>query len=275
MSDQRQLTDRAALEMHRRRAWRSDNPSLFLHEAALAEIQLRLNEINRSFDNGLIVTGFPEYWSEMFPRFDIVPDRSILNIEAGQRDLVLHCMALHWANDPIGQLVQCRMALKADGLLLAVCLGGATLNELRHCLLTAETEVCCGASPRIAPMASLQEYGMLLQRAGLALSVTDKVTINSTYESCHALMRDLRAMGETNALAERSKRISPRSLFAKAEQFYTENHSTQNNRLHATFELIFLTGWAPAQNQQKPLRPGSAQTSLASELSSVEHRLTK
>ena len=222
-----------------------------------------------------IVTGFPGFWAEGFPAARTVPDSDTLDLERGSCDLVLHAMALHWANDPVGQLVQCRLALEPDGLLLAVCFCGDTLTELRDSLLQAESFVCGGISPRIAPMGSLGDYGGLLQRAGLALPVADRISVPASYASGRSLLRDLRAMGETNALADRSRGFARRALFEEMERVYSQRHADETGRMKATFELAFLTGWSPSPGQQQPLKPGSAEARLADALSSVEHRLER
>jgi len=166
----------------------------------------------------------------------------------------------------VGQIVQCRRALQADGLFLAVAFGGETLSELRVALAEAEVAEMGGLSPRVAPMAEVRQWGALLQRAGLALPVADSLPSDVRYDDLFALMRDLRQMGETNALLERHRRPVRRSLFNRAAALYATRFGDEAGRLRATFELIFLTGWAPHESQQKPLRPGSARSRLADAL---------
>ncbi len=175
-------------------------------------------------------------------------------------------MALQWADDPVGQLVQARRALRPDGLFLAVFPGGQTLSELRAALAEAETALRGGLSPRVAPMGELRDLGGLLQRSGFALPVADTAPLTVTYRSALHLMRDLRAMGETNALAARDRRFAPRALFARAAEIYHAHFAADADRVRATFELVFLTGWAPDESQQKPMRPGSAKARLADAL---------
>ena len=275
MAAVRVLTDTSALDLHRRRALLAREPALFLHETALTEVRQRLADINRSFQRMAIVTGFPGFWAEGFPDARIVADSDPLELVRGSCDMVLHAMALHWANDPVGQLVQCRLALEPDGLLLAVCFCGETLAELRDSLLQAESRVCGGISPRIAPMGSLGDYGGLLQRAGLALPVADRIAVAARYASSCALLRDLRAMGESNALADRRKGFARRALFEETERVYSRRHADEAGRMKATFELAFLTGWSPGPGQPQPLKPGSAEARLADALSSVEQRLAR
>jgi hypothetical protein len=184
-------------------------------------------------------------------------------------------MGLHWANDPLGQLVQCRHALRPDGLFIAVLLGGRTLHELRSSLAEAETLVTGGLSPRVLPMGEIRDLGALMQRAGFALPVADSFNQTVHYSSFATLCADLRAMGETNALAARLRRFTGRTVLAAAEAIYRANFATPDDRLKATFDLVFLTGWAPHESQQQPLRPGSAKARLAEALGVPEEPLPK
>jgi SAM-dependent methyltransferase len=207
------------------------------------------------------------------PEARIVADDERLDLEPGAHDLVIHALCLHWANDPVGQLVQCRRALRPDGLFLGVLFGGQTLAELRACLAEAEVSVTGGLSPRVLPMAELRDLGGLLQRAGFALPVADSATRTVTYADAGRLMADLRAMGEANALAQRVRRPTQRQIFAQAATHYAAGFSALEGRIRATFEMIFLTGWAPDDSQPKPLRPGSAARRLADALGSTEQAL--
>ncbi len=262
------LTDRLTLDRRRRRA--TDEGALFLHALAADEIEERLAEVNRRFTDIAVVTGHPAFWQARFPGARVVPDDDILDLRPEAQDLVLHAMALHWANDPTGQLVQARRALRPDGLMICVCFGGQTLAELRAVLAEAEAAVTGGLSPRVLPMGEIRDLGALLQRAGFALPVADNVTQDVTYGTPCDLIRDLRAMGETNALDARHRRTPPRRLFAEAMRLYSSAYGTGQGRVRATFDLVFLTGWAPAETQQKPLRPGSATARLADALGARE-----
>lgn len=262
------LTDTNALTRNRVRALSA--PALFLHEDLRDEIKERLTEVNKAFTSVAIVTGFPDFWQIAFPNADIVPDGEILALDSGRYDLVIHAMSLHWANDPVGQLIQCKRALQPDGLFLAALLGGQTLHELRACLAEAETEVTGGLSPRVLPMAEIRDLGGLLQRAGFALPVADGFTRKVHYRDIGHLMHDLRAMGETNALAARLRKPTRRAVFTRAAERYSQSYSVDQGRVSATFEMIFLTGWAPHDSQQKPLRPGSATQRLADALNAPE-----
>ncbi|WP_099824953.1 methyltransferase domain-containing protein [Oceaniglobus indicus] len=265
------LTDRSALALHRTRA--DIAGARFLHDEAIAEVQERLTEINRTFTDPAIVTGHPDIWRNVCPGARIVPDHETLELDPGAHDLVIHAMAMHWADDPIGQLVQARRALRPDGLFLGVFPAGQTLHELRAALAQAESQLTGGLSPRIAPTGEIRDLGGLLQRAGFALPVADTIALRATYDSALALMHDLRTMGETNALAARRRVFAPRQLFALANAIYADSFATEDGRIAATFDLVFLTGWAPADNQQKPLRPGSAKARLADALGVPEGRM--
>jgi len=266
------LTDRQALLRHRTRC--KSDPADFLHLEAIAEIKDRLAMVNRTFTDVAIVTGFPDIWASAFPDAKIVADDDVLDLTPEAHDLVIHAMSLHWSSDPVGQLIQCRRALRPDGLFLSVAFGGGTLTELRDALSKAEAQVMGGLSPRVAPMAEIRDMGSLLQRASLALPVADSLPLNVEYRDVIHLMHDLRAMGEANALTQRHRKPVPRTLFAAAQMFYAQDHPGADGRLKATFELLFLLGWAPAENQPKPLRPGSATHSLAAALGTKENPLS-
>ncbi len=263
------LTDRKALDLHRIRAL-SAEPVDFLHRIALDEIQDRLAEINKPFSAPAIVTGFPDFWREALPNAKIVADMPTLDLTPEGHDLVIHALALHWADDPVGQLIQSARALRPDGLLLVVCLGGETLSELRDSLTRAEVEVTSGLSPRVLPMGEIRDLGALLGRAGLALPVADQLHQRVSYRGLFHLAADLRAMGETNALAGRLRHPTRRDIMMRAAEIYAKDHADPADpaRVLATFDLVFLTGWAPADNQQQPLRPGSAKFSLSEALAS-------
>ena len=264
------LFDRVTLA-HRR--VRTQDEALFLHHTAINEVQDRLAMVNKTFEAPAVVTPFPHIWEGVFPDARLIRDDEVLDLHPGTHDLVVHAMALHWSNDPLGQLIQCHRALVPDGLVLAISLGGTTLNELRAALGQAEIKVAGGLSPRVAPMGDLRDMGALLQRAGLALPVADKATLTAEYRDLRHLMHDLRAMGETSVLANRVKHPTRRALFNRAQEFYAAHFQTTAGRIPATFELICLTGWSPDVNQPKPLRPGSAQMRLADALGTDEGKL--
>ncbi len=267
MENAPKLTDRTALQRNRARALPD---AMFLHDVVADEIKERLKEVNRTFTDVAIVTGQPVFWQAQFPDATVVADDETLDLAQGSFDLVLHVMALHWANDPVGQLVQCRHALRPDGLMLAACLGGQTLHELRAALAEAEAVVAGGLSPRIAPMGEIRDLGALLQRAGFALPVADGTPLTVSYANAFHVMHDLRKMGENNALVHRPKSFTMRNILTEAATLYAEHFTNDDGRVDATFEIITLTGWAPDENQPKPLRRGSATTRLADALGTTE-----
>lgn len=251
----------------KRRARRRDTAS-FLHAEAIDMLKERLQEVNRTFRSKIIVNPGVDLWAENFPDGAIVEDNEILDV-AGEFDLALHGLSLHAHNDPVGQLVQLRHALKPDGMLIAVMFGGQTLHELRSSLAEAEIAVRGGLSPRVAPMGEIRDLGGLIGRAGFALPVADSISLTVTYETPLHLMRELRDMGETNVMVAQDRGMLRRDVLAHACEIYTQAFS-DGDRVRATFELVFLTGWAPGDGQQKPLRPGSASARLADALKTVE-----
>jgi len=265
------LTDPRALALYRARAAARPD-ALYLHRLAADEVIERLGAVNRTFTRPAIVTPFAAAWQGRLPEARIVADAEVLDLTPGAHDLVIHALALHWAEDPVGQVVQCRRALSPDGLFLGITFGGRTLGALRAALGTAEAEVTGGLSPRVLPMADIRDLGAVLQRAGLALPVADAFVQEVRHADALALMRDLRAMGEGNALAGRHRRIPPRALFARTAALYTEAQGDGAGVI-TPFEFVVLTGWAPHESQQKPLRPGSAAARLADALGSTEHGL--
>ena len=179
-------------------------------------------------------------------------------------DLAVSALAFQFINDLPGVLTQIRRALKPDGLLLAAMIGGDTLTELRQSFAAAEAECEGGVSPRVAPFADLRDVGALLQRAGFALPVTDVDRIVVRYDSAFALMQDLRRMGATNILVERRRTPTRRATLLRMAQIYAERFADPDGRIRATFDVIWLSGWAPHASQQQPLKPGSAKASLES-----------
>ncbi|RUP08517.1 methyltransferase domain-containing protein [Hyphomicrobium sp.] len=192
----------------------------------------------------------------------VVADDEALPFAAASLDLVVSGLSLHLVNDLPGALIQIGRALKPDGLFLGALLGGETLKELREAWIRAEDEVLGGASPRVAPFADVRELGGLLQRAGFALPVADNDVIEVTYASPLSLMREIKAMAASNPLSERRRTPVTRGLLLRAAEIYQERFGRPDGRVSATFEIVTLTGWAPDESQQKPLRPGSAQVSL-------------
>jgi SAM-dependent methyltransferase len=203
----------------------------------------------------------------------MVADEEALPFSEKSFDLVVSALALQFVNDLPGALIQIRRSLAPDGLFMGCLIGGQSLQELRLAFAEAEEAVMGGVSPRIAPFADLRDMGGLLQRAGFALPVTDSDTIIVRYASMFGLLRDLRAMGATNALVARDLRPLRRAVLMKAAEIYQSRFADPDGRLRATFEFVWLSGWAPHENQQKPLAPGSAKMRLADALKVQEKKL--
>jgi SAM-dependent methyltransferase len=286
------LFDRRLLEARRRRA-RRIGPATFLMDRAADDFADRLAPVLRRFDraadlgtptgavraalagNGAIATMIA-----LDPACDgdaagegslrVVADVEALPFAAGALDLVVSAFALETVNDLPGVLIQIRRALKPDGLFLAAMLGGDTLAELRESFAVAEAELTGGVSPRVAPFPDLRDMGALLQRAGFALPVADVDRVVVRYPSPLALMADLRRMGATNPLVERRRVPLRRASLARMMEVYADRFADPDGRIRASFDIIWLSGWAPHESQQQPLRPGSAQARLADALGTRE-----
>jgi SAM-dependent methyltransferase len=267
------IFDRALLGLRLRRAL-AQGPATFLLDRVSADLAERLAVVLRQFDRGADI-GTP---TDMLRRalatsgkvnaittVEIAGNES-LSLPAASLDLAVSALALQFVNDLPGVLAQIRRALKPDGLFLAALAGGDTLTELRQAFAAAESEREGGVSPRVAPFADLRDAGGLLQRAGFALPVTDSERITVRYDNAYALMADLRAMGAANPLVERRRTPLRRATLIRMVEIYSELFSDPNGRVRATFEVIWLSGWAPHHSQQKPLKPGSARTRLADAL---------
>ena len=207
-------------------------------------------------DQGLVGTTWPGF----------VASQEALPLKAQSVHLILAPLVLHWINDLPGALYQIRNSLKPDGLFLGALLGNESLKELRTALLQADSELSGGATPRVAPFPELKDMGGLLQRAGFALPVADQDQITVRYDSMFALMQDLRKMGATNSLVARQKQATPRGLFLRAAEIYQNDFADDDGRIRTTFQILSLSGWAPHDSQQKPLKPGSATTPLSAAL---------
>lgn len=199
----------------------------------------------------------------------------VLDLAAGSFDAILSVLELHWSNDPVGELIQMRRALRPDGLLVAALFGGQALNELRAVLAEAEIAETGGLSPRVAPTAEIRDLGALLQRAGYAMPVADVEPLSVTYAGLVPLLQDLRRMGETSILRDRPRTFLRRGVLARADAMYREAFPADGGRIRATFDVTYLTGWAPGPDQPQPKRPGSANTRLADALKTVEKPLPR
>jgi SAM-dependent methyltransferase len=261
------LFDRALLRARLDRA-RKQGSATFLLDRVAEDMEERLAAVKRDFaDVADIWTpedGLRKPLADRFKSFTHVDleDSEVLPLQPGQLDLVISALALQFVSDLPGVLAQIRRALRPDGLLLAAMLGGDTLTELRQCFAAAEAELDGGVSPRVAPFADLRDIGALLQRAGLALPVTDVDRVVVRYDSAFTLMADLRRMGASNILIERRRTPTRRATMLRMAQIYGERFADVDGRIRATFDVIWLSGWAPDESQPKPLRPGSATASL-------------
>jgi len=218
----------------------------------------------------VIGAGVPSKANEGAALLELVADDEALPFGDASLDLVVSALALQFVNDLPGALVQIRRALKPDGLFLAALCGGDTLTELRQSFAAAESDIEGGISPRVAPFVDLRDLGALLQRAGFALPVTDVDRVVVRYDSAFALMHDLRRMGATNALLARRRTPLRRATLLRMAEIYSQRFADADGRIRATFEIVWLSGWAPHPGQQQPLRPGSAQTRLADALGTRE-----
>ncbi len=291
MTENPVIFDRALLRARRRRAAAS-GPVTFLLDRAADDLADRLAAVLRRFDLALDLGTPGEAVRAALSRLGsvgtilksdtiapgdaaradkfLLADEEALPFGEASLDLVVSALALQFVNDLPGTLVQIRRALKPDGLFLAALIGGETLTELRQSFAAAESEVEGGVSPRVAPFADLRELGALLQRAGFALPVTDVDRLTVRYDSVFGLMRDLRRMGATSALDARRRAPLKRATLLRMAEVYAERFSDGDGRVRATFEIVWLSGWAPHPRQQQPLKPGSAQTRLADVLRTNE-----
>ena len=263
------LFDRALLQARQRRAL-IQGPATFLLDRVAEDMEERLAAVKRDFaDVADIWTPGDALRKPLGDRFKSFTHidlqnaaQEVLPFRPEQLDLAISALAFQFVNDLPGVLAQIRRALKPDGLLLAAMIGGDTLNELRQCFAAAEAELEGGVSPRVAPFADLRDVGSLLQRAGLALPVTDVDRVVVRYASAFALMADLRRMGASNVLLERRRLPTRRATMLRMAQIYAKRFADADGRIRATFDVIWLSGWAPHESQPKPLRRGSATASL-------------
>jgi SAM-dependent methyltransferase len=288
------IFDRALLRRRRARALNRPRFPDFLYRAAAREIAERLDLTLRNFELGVALGAAAAPLKRIMAEsgkfgrvisadrvmgdagaVEVVMDEEALPFAPASLDAVISGLGLEFVNDLPGALVQIRRALKPDGLFMAVLFGGDTLSELRQAWFAAETEIEGGVSPRVAPFGDVRELGGLLQRAGFALPVADVDRLTARYPSALAVMTELKAMGLANALAARRRRLVTRTLLARAAGVYEESFSDPDGRVRATFDLVTLTAWAPAETQPKPLKPGSAKTRLAEALGTTEHKLKR
>ena len=283
-----QIFDRRLLAHHRQRALLGDVVPDFLLVRVAEDFVDRLSVIKRSFPRVLVlgsgsgslgralggVAGIEQVVNmdpavaslRLHSACGVVADEEALPFADESFDLVVSGLSLQYVNDLPGTLTQIRRVLKPDGLFLGAMAGGETLTELRQAALQAESDVCGGASPRVAPFGDVRDLGGLLQRAGFALPVADADPITVTYATPLDLIRELKAMGASNVLTERRRVPMTRGLLLHIADVYQQRFSNSDGRIRATFEILTMTGWAPHESQQKPLRPGSAAARLADAL---------
>jgi len=296
MTDTMNVFDRAVVRRRRNRAAADFTSADFLVREAASRLADRVLDVTRSFPVALDLgchTGALAHLLEGNPKIgcltqaDLSPamaraaytaterptfvcDEEHLPVAPASLDLVLSNLSLHWVNDLPGALSQIRHALKPDGLFLATLFGTETLRELRTALMEAEAETSGGVTPRVSPFVEVRDAGNLMTRAGFTLPVADADAITVTYSDMFKLMADLRGMAETNAVHERRKTFSRRSMFLRAAEIYASRFAAPNGRITATFQIVTVTAWAPHASQQQPLRRGSAQTRLADALGTKE-----
>ena len=289
MSQNPAIFDRRLLRARQSRA-RALGPATFLLDRVAEEMGERLSVVLRQFDRAVdlgtpndalrrVLAAGGKITTLVAASLSVTADGSSLAVAADEEalpfadaslDLVVSALALQFVNDLPGTLIQIKRALKADGLLLAAMIGGDSLSELREAFAEAESEIEGGISPRVSSFADIRDLGALLQRAGFALPVIDSDRVTVRYDNPLALMHDLRAMGATNILTERRRTPLKRATLQKMLEIYARRFADADGRLRATFEIVWLTGWAPHENQQKPLKPGSASRRLADALGARE-----
>jgi SAM-dependent methyltransferase len=289
MAENPMIFDSALLRLRRRRA-AALGPATFLLDRVADDLAERLTTVLRRFALAVDLGTPGEAVRNALMRLesvgsivaaDVMPDatRGEIFVAADEAalpfgdatlDLVVSALALQFVNDLPGVLVQIRRALKPDGLFLAALIGGETLTELRQSFAEAESDIEGGVSPHVAPFADLRDLGALLQRAGFALPVTDVDRVTVRYDSVFGLMHDLRRMGATNVLLARRRTPLKRATLRRMAEIYARRFADDDGRLRATFEIVWLSGWAPHPDQQQPLKPGSAKARLADALGTRE-----
>jgi SAM-dependent methyltransferase len=276
------IFDRWAYRARRMRAARAESDRILIKDTA-QQIALRISAINRRFMRGLDLSSRAQAFVALEPLADswertgnppdapsVIADDEWLPFADESFDLVTSLLSLHAVNDLPGTLVQIRRLLKPDGLFIAAMFGGETLKELRIAFTAAEETTLGGVSPRVAPFADVRDVGGLLQRAGFALPVADVERTVVRYRELPRLFADLRALGETNVLADRRQEALSKRTLAAVVREYQVRFGDSEGRFPATFEIVFMTGWAPHESQQKPLRPGSAKARLSDALGTIE-----
>jgi len=286
-----EIFNREHVRLHRGRAAAHFHDHAFLMEEVADRLRERVEEIKRRFScvldlgchtgqmgsllktDTLISADISHSMVAQASGLRVVAEEENLPFAPMSFDLVVSNLSLHWVNDLPGAMIQIHNSLKPDGLFLASMLGGDTLYELRDALMLAEIELLGGVSPRVSPFADVKDLGSLLQRANFALPVADSDTITVTYSDPWSLLKDLRGMGEGNAIMQRIQSFTSRRVLMRAMEIYGEKYRQADGKIPATFQVLYMTGWRPHESQQKPLKPGSATTRLADVLKTKEHKL--
>lgn len=254
------------------------------HDFLLKEITQRLldnlEDIKREFHKVLNIGGHQKLMDDYFPSrflihqdlsfnritslksYAIQADEEFLPLKRGSLDLVLCALNLHWVNDLPGALVQILQSLKPDGLFIGAALGGETLFELRSSMMKADIDHLGGIRPHTSPLMDVRDAGGLMQRAGFALPVVSTERITVTYSDAFTLMKELKGMGENNALVKGYKGLTTATHMMKVAKIYSDDFANEEGRIPVTFDILYFQGWSPHESQQKPLKPGSAKMSL-------------
>lgn len=292
-SAMKQVIDHEVLLKRRIRAEKAGKKGAdFLLKYVNQELDERLSVIERKFSSAIQLHGYSDDLAKRIQKrgqadnFQFIdwhkqdPDGAtiVASLERlpklpSKADLIVSPLSLHLTNDTPGMFMQINNALSPDGLFSGAVLGTGTLQELRESLLVAEAEIYGGASARVSPFADIRDFGGLLQRAGFTLPVIDSENLTVRYDDLFALMKDLRAMGMTNSLIERSTKPVSKTFFERANEVYQERFSDYDGRVRASFNIIYLNGWKAHDSQQKPLKPGSAKQRLADALNVNEIKI--
>ncbi|KKB07579.1 hypothetical protein [Devosia chinhatensis] len=253
----------------------------FVRDLVVEDLADRLGTYRRTFTSAVLIGPDAQLLPQRFATADAPIDmqrieafdgREFPAIPDGLHDLIVSLLHLQAVNDVPGHLARLRKSLRPDGLFMAAFLGGESLTELREAFLSADVTISGGASARVAPMAQVRDAGALLQRAGFALPVADVETHRVRYATPFALIAELKRLGASNPLADRSRRFATRTLISAAAQAYAAHDSDTDGRVRATLEIVWIAGWVPHESQQKPLRPGSAKVSMTDFLRPGETR---
>lgn len=275
MSETKDIFDADIIRTRRARGRKRDTDP-FLHDRCADDAVDRILDINRTFTNALLIANTDitnRMLAALGPKVEqVICVEHLSEVDGKDFDLIVDCLNLHTINAVPQVLTKTRNLLKPDGLYIAALFGGDTLGRLRHALYEVEDRLYGQVTPRVSPMITMQQGAKLLQSTGFAMPVTDRDLVNINYTKLSSLFEDLRRMGETNALVGRSKRPVSKRFFTELHTIYARDHSTDTHKLQVSFDIVWLTGWAPHKDQPKPLKPGSAKTRLADALGVTERK---